>query len=109
MTNDPLPTVVEEFAQRQPTVWQAYNQLGQAISEAGPLDEKTRRLIKLAIAVGSGREGAVKAHARRAQRAGIPYDELEHVALLGITTAGWPAAFASLCWIGQAVEDSKSD
>jgi len=109
MTNDALPSVVEEFAEQRPEVWEAYNRLGQAVSEAGPLDEKTRRLVKLAIALGSGREGAVKAHARRANRAGISHDELEHVALLGITTAGWPAAFASLCWIRQAIEDSSVD
>ena len=71
MTKDPLPSIVEDFAAEHPTVWDAYNQLGQAISEAGPLDEKSRRLIKLAIAVGSGREGAVRAHARRGFRAGL--------------------------------------
>ncbi len=109
MTNDPLPSIVEEFAAQQPTVWDAYKQLGRAISEAGPLDEKTRRLIKLAIAVGSGREGAVRAHARRGFRAGLSRDELEHVALLAITTTGWPAAFASLCWVRKGIDNSEVD
>jgi len=109
MKNDPLPSVVEEFAEQRPAVWDAYNQLGRAISDAGPLDDKTRRLVKLAIAIGTGREGAVKAHTRRALRAGTSNEELEHVALLAITTAGWPAAFASLCWIRQAIETSGVD
>ena len=109
MTKDSLPSIVEYFAAEQPSVWDAYNQLGQAIAEAGPLDEKARRLIKLAIAVGSGREGAVRAHARRGLRAGLSRKELEHVALLGITTSGWPASFAALCWIRQAIEDADAD
>ena len=95
MTEDSLPSVVEDFAKAQPTVWEAYNQLGQAAAEAGPLDNKTQRLIKLAIAVGAAREGAVRAHTRRGRQAGLAEAELEHVALLAITTAGWPAAFAA--------------
>ena len=106
MSQDSLPSVVEEFAKEQPVVWEAYNQLRQATAEAGPLDSKTQRLIKLAIAVGAGREGAVRAHARRGRNAGIAENELAHVALLGITTAGWPAAFAARCWIRDSVPES---
>ena len=39
--------------------------LGQACAEAGPLDAKTRELVKLGTAVGGRLEGAVHAHARR--------------------------------------------
>lgn len=104
MTSDRPPDVVQQFAAEHPAVWAAYNELGAAVTHAGPLDEKTQRLVKLALAAGSGREGAVRAHARRAQRAGISQAELEHVALLGITTLGWPAAFAARCWIQQALQ-----
>ena len=106
MTEDSLPTVVEDFAKIQPTVWEAYNQLGQAAAEAGPLDSKTQRLIKLAIAVGGARKGAVRAHARRGRNAGLANDEMEHVALLAITTVGWPAAFAARCWIAETIQAS---
>ena len=104
MKDDTMPAVVEEFSESQPGVWEAYNQLGRAVSEAGPLDAKTQRLIKLAIAVGAGREGAVRSHARRGLKAGVSPVELEHVALLGITTAGWPAAFAAHCWIREVIQ-----
>lgn len=104
MDNDRPPDIVQQFAVEQPDVWNAYNQLGEAIKNAGPLDEQTQRLVKLALAIGSSREGAVRAHARRANRAGISQAELEHVAALGITTLGWPAAFAARCWIQQALE-----
>ena len=104
MDNDRPPDIVQQFAAEQPDVWKAYNQLGEAVKNSGPLDEKTQRLVKLALAVGSGREGAVRAHARRANRAGISPAELEHIAALGITTLGWPTAFAARCWIQQALE-----
>ena len=104
MKDDTLPSVVEQFSQSQPDVWDAYNQLGKAVAESGPLDAKTQRLIKLAIAVGAAREGTVRAHARRGLKVGLSPAELEQVALLGITTAGWPAAFAARCWITEVIE-----
>ena len=82
MQEESLPSVVEEFKQEHPDIWDAYNQLGHAVSETGPQDKKTQRLIKLAIAVGAGREGAVRSHARQGLRAGLTPEELEHVALL---------------------------
>lgn len=108
MSNDNLPSVVEEFAQAQPAVWEAYNQLGKAAGEAGPLDAKSQCLVKLSIAIGSGRQGAVRAHARRGRHAGLTLAEMEHVAILATTTAGWPAAFAARCWIHEAITKEKS-
>lgn len=108
MSSETMPSVVEEFSKDQPQVWEAYNQLGQAVAEAGPIDAKTQRLLKLAIAVGAGREGAVRSHARRGLKAGLTRAELEHTALLGITTVGWPTAFAARCWIEQALEEYEA-
>ena len=45
---------------------QAVEALGEATRAAGPLDKKTCTLVKLAIAVGALREGAVHSHTRRA-------------------------------------------
>lgn len=46
-----LPTVLEEFAAKYPEVWDAYNRMSEAAEKAGPLDERTQRLFKLAIAI----------------------------------------------------------
>lgn len=99
MVNTELPDVLREFAAKYPQVWEAYNRLGEATAQAGPLDERTQRLVKLAIAIGAGREGAVHSHARRALKAGIAPEELIHVGLLAITTIGWSGAFAAITWI----------
>jgi alkylhydroperoxidase/carboxymuconolactone decarboxylase family protein YurZ len=106
MARDNLPPVVQELARAYPEVWEAYGRLGEAASAAGPLDAKTERLVKLALAIGAGREGAVHSHARRAARAGWSPEELRQVALLGITTLGWSGAVAAYCWINDVIESS---
>jgi alkylhydroperoxidase/carboxymuconolactone decarboxylase family protein YurZ len=99
-----LPPIVEGLTRTHPKLWEAYNRLGQAAAEAGPLDARGERLVKLAIAVGAGREGAVHSHVRRALGIGISRDEIRHVAFLAITTVCWPAAIAALSWIEDAFE-----
>lgn len=102
-----LPDALARFAGQYPRVWEAYNHLGNAAAEAGPLDEKSQRLIKLAIAIGSQRQGAVHSHTRRALKAGCRPEELLHVGILAITTLGWPAAFAAICWIQDIIEKAE--
>ena len=101
---DKLPDFLERVIEQYPEVWKAYQDLGGACNEAGPLDEKTARLAKLALAIGAKSEGAVHSHARRALRQGITREELQQVALLSITSIGWSSAMAALSWI-QDVAD----
>jgi alkylhydroperoxidase/carboxymuconolactone decarboxylase family protein YurZ len=102
--DESLPPIVEGLTRTHPELWEAYNRLGQAAAEAGPLDAKGVRLVKLAIAVGAGREGAVHSHVRRALGVGLSRDEIRHVAFLAITTVGWPSAIAAFSWIEDALE-----
>ena len=99
-----LPPIVQRMAQQFAPVWEAYNQLGEAVSQAGPLDPKQQRLVKLALAVGAQLQGAVHSHTRRGLRAGWSPEQLRHVALLAITTLGWPSAMTALSWIEEELE-----
>lgn len=94
-----LPSGAGRLAERHPKVWSAYEQLGAAVADAGPLDAKTRRLVKLALSIGKESEGAVHSHVRRALAEGITVDELRHVMLLAIPTLGLPAAVKAMTWI----------
>src|SRR5204862_2444021 len=85
-----LPARYLQFQKRYPKVFQAYDGLGAATADAGPLTDKTRALVKLAIAAGGQMEGAVHSHTRRALEAGCSPEEIYHVALLGTTTLGFP-------------------
>jgi alkylhydroperoxidase/carboxymuconolactone decarboxylase family protein YurZ len=60
------PSGAGQFARSFPEVWDAYAALGKSAAEAGPLEADTRRLIKLALAMGAGSEGAVHSHTRQA-------------------------------------------
>ena len=106
MSTEKLPPFLQDVVRRYPEVWDAYNRLGETVAKAGPLDATTERLAKLAIAVGSGLEGAVHSHTRRGLAAGLSAEQLRHVAILSITTIGWPSAMAALSWIDDAIEDA---
>jgi alkylhydroperoxidase/carboxymuconolactone decarboxylase family protein YurZ len=89
-----LPNSVSSFEKNHPAVWEAFAKLGEACHETGPLDEKTRRLVKLALAIAFRHEGAVHSATRNALKSGVTREELEHVVILAITTIG---VAGSLC------------
>jgi len=94
-----LPGAALHMAREHPEVWEAFQHLGEEASRAGPLDARTRRLIHLALAIAASSEGATHSHARRARSEGISPEELEHVAVLAITTVGWSQAIKGLTWV----------
>lgn len=99
MANEQLPRIVEQIAREYPAVWEAYNRLGQSAAHAGPLDAGTERLLKLAISIGGRLEGAVRSHVRQGHGMGVTREQMQQVALLAVTTIGWPSAVAALSWI----------
>lgn len=99
-----LPGTAGEVADRWPEVWRAYAALGKATAEAGPVEGQALRLVKLALAMGAGSEGAVHSHCRRALEEGIAPEALKQVALLAIPTLGFPRAVAALTWVEDVTE-----
>jgi 4-carboxymuconolactone decarboxylase len=102
-----LPEAFETFRKRYPSVYKAYEALGGAAHEAGPLDQKTRELVKLGMAIGGRLEGAVRSHAHRAREAGATPEELEQVILLAVTTSGFPTAVAAFSWVEELLAPRK--
>ena len=92
------PDTHEAFTSTFPKLAKAWETVGQAGKE-GPLDEKTARLVKLAIAVGAQQEGAVHASVRKALAMGITPRELEQVVALAAGTLGFPRTVAAYTWI----------
>jgi alkylhydroperoxidase/carboxymuconolactone decarboxylase family protein YurZ len=97
------PETYQEFVRRFPKLGQAWESL-HAAGDSGPLDEKTRRLVKLSIAIGALREGAVHANVRKALATGITRQEIDHVLALAAGTLGLPATVATYSWIEDAAE-----
>ena len=99
----PLPKPYQQFRTDQPSVYAAYEALGKAAAEAGPLDAKTRELIKLGMAAANGSRSGVESHVHRALDASATVDEIEHTVMLGINTLGFSTMMAALTWAKQAV------
>lgn len=101
-----IPKRFLKFSEDYPKVAEAYEKLGNAVHSAGPLDERTRALIKLAISTGARLEGAVHSHARKAVKAGCKPEEMRHAVLLSLPTIGLPSMIAALSWIDDIIEDN---
>lgn len=94
----PPPATYSAFIGRYPllgTAWELTHKAG----ARGPLDEKTARLVKLALAIGAMREGAVHSSVRKARAAGIEPDAIDQVVALAASTLGFPATVAAFSWV----------
>ena len=99
-----LPKPYEKFKKNYEEIWKAYDHLGEELHKGGPLEKKTRELVKLGIAVGARMEGAVHAHTRLALEAGASTEEIHHVVLLAMTTIGFPNMMAALTWVDDILQ-----
>lgn len=98
-----LPRPYRQFKKDFPEAAEAYERLGNACRQ-GPLDARTRELVKLGIAMGAGLESGTHSHARRALDAGATPDEVRHAALLATTTLGFPAMMRAMSWVNDVLK-----
>ncbi len=103
-----LPAGAGVLAQRFPNVWASYAELGEQCAEAGPLDPRTRRLVKIALAAGAALEGAMHSHVRRGIAEGLTIDEIRHIAVLSIPTLGLPAAVRAMTWMDDILQQKST-
>ena len=102
-----LPQIPNRIATARPELWAAFQKLGEQTSRAGPLNTRERRLVHLALAIGADSQWATHSHARRAVAEGLSAADLEHVALLAITTLGWHQAIRALTWIWDVTGEAE--
>ena len=103
----PVPSPYLRMRRDHPDVLEAYEAFGSACAAAGPLDARTVALVKLAISLGAGLEGAAHSHARKALEAGCTRDELLHVATLSAPTIGFPSMMRNRGWVKDVVGDPE--
>jgi len=99
-----LPKRFKKFQKDFPEVAKVYEELGSAVHKSGPLNEKTRALVKLAISTGAGMEGAVHSHTRKAVEAGCSKTEIKQTVMLALPTIGFPATMAVMSWVEDIIE-----
>jgi 4-carboxymuconolactone decarboxylase len=98
-----LPSHYKKFFKNHPDIAEKYSELGTAVHNSGPLDSKTRELIKLGISAGARHEGAVHSAVRKALEAGASKEELRQVIFLSLTTIGFPSMMAALSWLEDII------
>ena len=103
------PKRYQEVISRYPNVGNAYEALGTAVHEAGPLDERTRALVKIAVSTGARLDGAIRSHIRKAHTAGVTYNEMVHVVLLSLPTIGFPAMMSALKTVDEIMQPREKE
>jgi 4-carboxymuconolactone decarboxylase len=100
------PETYQEFVRRFPKLGDAWRLAADA-GRVGPLDGPTLRLVKLATAVGSLREGAVHAGVRKALAEGVPPEAIAQVIAAAAGTIGFPAAVAVYSWVRDLIPEIR--
>jgi 4-carboxymuconolactone decarboxylase len=98
-----LPKHFQSFVKEYPQVWEAHQKLSEACAAVGPLDRKTRELIKIGISGAANQITALQRHTVMAIQAGATEEEIYQAILLLITTTGFPRAAAALQWARNAL------
>jgi alkylhydroperoxidase/carboxymuconolactone decarboxylase family protein YurZ len=103
-----LPSAYRRFADAQPRIMKAYEELSAATLADGPLERKHAELVKIGITIGAGLEGATHSHVRRALEAGATPEEIRHAIRLALTTVGFPSMMAALGWANDVIDGAAS-
>jgi AhpD family alkylhydroperoxidase len=89
---DDYHAIFTRFKEEFPKVYAMHEALGKEIHEhSGPLDEKTRWLIKIAVSASCNHKRALDTHIRKAKSAGVTDEQIKHTLLLLMSTTGFPA------------------
>jgi alkylhydroperoxidase/carboxymuconolactone decarboxylase family protein YurZ len=89
-------------------IYESYEHFGKLVHEkGGPLDEKTRWLIKIAVSTSCQYEYALRTHILKALNGGCTKEEIEHAILLVAPTAGFPKMMEGLLIWRHILEHEK--
>jgi 4-carboxymuconolactone decarboxylase len=105
---DLIESNLKYFMEQHESIYSAYEEYGRLIhEEGGPLDEKTRWLIKIALSTESQYEYALRTHILKGIKSGCTLQEIKHAILLVAPTAGFPKTMSGLLVFRQLLEESN--
>lgn len=94
---DTIEENLKYFIEKFGDIYEAYETYGKKVHyEGGPLDDKIRWLIKVAVSASCQHHYSVKTHIRKAIKSGCTREEIEHALLLTAPTAGFPTMMESI-------------
>lgn len=105
-----IPKRYQQMHDSYPELMQAYESFGAAASGAGPLSSREVALVKLAISLAAGLEGAAHSHCRKAREQRCSDEDLRHVAVLTAPTIGFPTMMRAKSWVEDVIApDDEAD
>ncbi|MEO1614794.1 MAG: carboxymuconolactone decarboxylase family protein [Planctomycetota bacterium] len=104
-----IPKRYRQMHDDHPAFMQAYESLGEAARKSGPLSDREVALVKLAISLGAGLEGAAHSHSRKALEAGCSEEDLRHVAMLSAPTIGFPTMMRAKSWVEDVIDKNVNE
>lgn len=97
---------LEYLTENHKEIYDAYKNFGKLVHEqGGPLDEKTRWLIKVALSTEAQYPYALRTHILKALKAGCTKEEIEHAILLVAPTSGFPKTMEGLLILRDVVKE----
>lgn len=100
------PKAYNEFIAQFPKLDQAWRAINEA-GTVGPLDERGQRLVKLGIAMGAMREGAIRSGVRKAAAMGIEPEAIVQLVALCAGTLGMPSTVAVHTWVTGELDKTR--
>jgi alkylhydroperoxidase/carboxymuconolactone decarboxylase family protein YurZ len=101
------PKHYRRIKKTQPGFIAAWEAIGHAVRDTGPLPPKTGHLIQLAAAAAVRSEGAVHSHVRRLVGLKAKPAEIRQAIMLTAATIGFPAVMAALSWADDILEKRR--
>lgn len=100
---------LDYMSENHKEIYDAYKNYGKLIHEkGGPLDEKTRWLIKVALSTEAQYPYALRTHIQKALNCGCSKEEIEHAILLVAPTAGFPKTMEGLLVLRDILADKEN-
>ena len=96
----------QTFQEQFPEIHDSFRVMQERCAAWGPLDDRARTLIELALASVRMQQNAVRAQSARALKLGISADEIRHAILLTLGNAGLSSVMASLAWTHEVLGGS---
>ncbi|HHX51406.1 MAG TPA: carboxymuconolactone decarboxylase family protein [Clostridia bacterium] len=104
---DTIESNLKYFTDKHGSIYEAYEDYGKKVHYEGPLDEKTRWLIKVALSTACQYEFALQTHIIKAIKSGCTREEIEHAILLVAPTAGFPKTMEGLLVLRQEMGERE--
>lgn len=102
---DVIEKNLKYFTENHGEIFEAYENYGKLVHEkGGPLDEKTRWLIKVALSTDCQYPYALRTHILKALKSGCTKEEIEHAILLVAPTCGFPKMMQGLLILRQVID-----